>query len=37
MTGGRGTFTMEFAQYDEVPPDLAKKIIDQVNAEKENA
>jgi elongation factor G len=37
MTGGRGTFTMEFAQYDEVPPDLAKKIIDQVNVEKENA
>ncbi|WP_020588757.1 elongation factor G [Desulfobacter curvatus] len=35
MTGGRGTFTMEFELYDEVPPDLAKKIIDQVNAEKE--
>jgi elongation factor G len=35
MTGGRGTFTMEFEQYDEVPPDLAKKIIDQVNSEKE--
>nr|WP_320192921.1 elongation factor G [uncultured Desulfobacter sp.] len=35
MTGGRGTFTMEFEQYDEVPPDLAKKIIDQVTAEKE--
>ncbi|MCF8136842.1 MAG: elongation factor G, partial [Desulfotignum sp.] len=35
MTGGRGTFTMEFAQYDEVPSDLAQKIIDQVNAEKE--
>ena len=37
MTGGRGTFTMEFEQYDEVPGDLAQKIIDQVNAEKENA
>ncbi len=35
MTGGRGTFTMEFEQYDEVPGDLAKKIIEQVNAEKE--
>nr|WP_321396955.1 elongation factor G [uncultured Desulfobacter sp.] len=35
MTGGRGTFTMEFEVYDEVPADLAKKIIDQVNAEKE--
>ena len=37
MTGGRGTFTMEFEQYDEVPGDMSKKIIDQVNAEKENA
>ena len=35
MTGGRGTFTMEFAQYDEMPPDLAKKVIEQINAEKE--
>ncbi|MEH0020028.1 MAG: elongation factor G [Desulfobacter sp.] len=35
MTGGRGTFTMEFEQYDEVPGDLAKKVIEQVNAEKE--
>ena len=34
MTGGRGTFTMEFEQYDEVPPDMSKKIIEQVNAEK---
>jgi len=36
MTGGRGTFTMEFAQYDEVPSDLAQKVIDQVNAQKES-
>ncbi len=35
MTGGRGTFTMEFEQYDEVPGDLAKKVIAQVNAENE--
>ena len=35
MTGGRGTFTMEFEQYDEVPPDMSKKIIEQVNAAKE--
>ncbi len=35
MTQGRGTFTMEFEQYDEVPGDLAKKVIDQVNADKE--
>ena len=35
MTAGRGTFTMEFEQYDEVPADLAKKIIEKVNAEKD--
>ena len=35
MTGGRGTFTMEFEQYDVVPGDLAKKVIDRVKAEKE--
>ncbi|WP_457552131.1 elongation factor G [Desulfobacula sp.] len=35
MTGGRGTFTMEFEQYDEVPGDMAKKVIDRVNAENE--
>lgn len=36
MTGGRGTFTMNFDFYDEVPRDLAQKVIDQVNAEKES-
>ena len=35
MTGGRGTFTMEFEQYDEVPGDMAQKVIERVNAEKE--
>ncbi len=35
MTGGRGTFTMEFDHYDEVPGDLAKKIIEAANSEKE--
>ncbi len=37
MTGGRGTFTMEFEQYDVLPPDLAKKVIERVAAEKEEA
>ncbi len=32
MTGGRGTFTMEFAQYDVVPGDLAAKVIECVIA-----
>ncbi len=35
MTGGRGIFTMEFSRYDEVPAQLAEKIIEQVKAEKE--
>jgi elongation factor G len=34
MTGGRGTFSMEFEQYDEVPGDMSKKIVERVNAEK---
>ena len=35
MTGGRGNFTMKFVQYDEVPIQLAQKIIDAANSEKE--
>ncbi len=35
MTGGRGSFTMKFVQYDEVPAQLAQKIIDDANSEKE--
>lgn len=34
MTGGRGNFTMKFVQYDEVPAQLAQKIIDDANSEK---
>lgn len=33
MTSGRGTFTMEFSHYEEVPGEIAKKIIE--TAEKE--
>ena len=33
MTGGRGTFTMEFGHYDEVPGDLSQKVIEKINAE----
>jgi elongation factor G len=29
MTGGRGTYVMDFARYDEVPRELAGKIIEQ--------
>jgi elongation factor G len=35
MTGGRGTFTMEFSHYEEVPPHLAERIIAEVAREKE--
>ena len=28
MTGGRGTFEIEFSHYEEVPSDLSRRIID---------
>ncbi len=34
-TGGRGTFDMEFDHYEEVPPHLAEKIINEAKAAKE--
>jgi elongation factor G len=36
MTGGRGLFTMEFSRYDEVPAQLAEKIIEKVKSEQED-
>ena len=35
MTGGRGIFTMEFSHYDEVPAQIAEKIIEEANRAKE--
>jgi len=35
MTSGRGNFTMEFSHYEEVPHDIAKKIIAQAQVEEE--
>ncbi len=35
MTGGRGTFTLEFSHYEEVPGQLAEKIIEAARKEKE--
>ena len=35
MTGGRGSYLMEFARYDEVPRDLAARIIEQHKTEQE--
>ena len=33
ITGGRGTFTMEFSHYEEVPSHLSDQIIAQRNVE----
>jgi elongation factor G len=35
MTGGRGTFTMEFSRYDEVPAQIAEKIVEEARKQKE--
>jgi elongation factor G len=34
-TGGRGTYEMEFAHYEEVPPHLAEKIVAEARAARE--
>ena len=36
ITSGRGSFTMEFSHYAEVPAQIAEKIIAERNAAKEN-
>ncbi|MCM8772070.1 MAG: elongation factor G [Candidatus Omnitrophica bacterium] len=35
ITSGKGTFSMEFSHYEEVPPHIASKIIEQRKKEKE--
>ncbi len=35
MTGGRGMYIMEFSHYDEVPAQIAEKIIEEANKSKE--
>jgi elongation factor G len=35
MTGGRGIFSAEFLRYDEVPAQLAEKVVEAVRVEKE--
>jgi elongation factor G len=37
MTGGRGTYTMEFSTYEEVPAHIAQKVVEAANKEKEQA
>jgi len=36
MTQARGSFTMEFVRYEEVPPMISEKIIEKAKKEKEN-
>jgi elongation factor G len=35
MTGGRGTYIMEFSHYEEVPAHIATKVVEQANKERE--
>lgn len=35
LTGGRGSYTMEYSHYDEVPPNIAGKLIETLNKAKE--
>jgi elongation factor G len=35
ITGGRGSFKVEFSHYEEVPAQIAEKIISQANVDKE--
>lgn len=35
MTGGRGTFTMEFSHYEEVPAQISEKIIEAAKRDRE--
>ncbi len=35
MTGGRGMFFMEFSHYDEVPAQIAQKLVEEINKSKE--
>ena len=35
MTGGKGSFTLEFSHYEEVPPNVTERIIAEAQGEKE--
>ncbi|RJP21362.1 MAG: elongation factor G [Candidatus Abyssobacteria bacterium SURF_5] len=37
ITGGRGSYTMKFSHYEEVPAHITQRIIDQAKKEKEEA
>jgi elongation factor G len=35
ITGGRGSFTMEFSSYEEAPPNVIEKVIEESKKMKE--
>ena len=35
MTGGQGTFTMEFSHYEECPPQVKDKIVEEYQKSRE--
>ena len=35
LTGGRGDYSMQFLRYEEVPPHIAQKIVDDAKRERE--
>jgi len=35
MTQARGTFTMKFERYEEVPPHIAEKVIEEAKREEQ--
>jgi len=35
MTGGRGSFNMEFSHYEEVPAQIAEKIVEKLKKDEE--
>ncbi len=35
MTGGQGTFVMEFDHYEECPPNIQEKVVEESKAQKE--
>ncbi|UQZ89507.1 elongation factor G [Deltaproteobacteria bacterium Smac51] len=37
MTGGRGSFSIEFARYDEAPPQIREKVISEYKPKEEDA
>ncbi len=37
MTGGQGVFTMEFDHYEECPPNIQEKILEETRKEQENS